>query len=171
MKRPATCHPERSHHAHGLCKKCYYALPAQREKRHTNDRRVREEHPEEYRSRNHAAYLKYKPTYLAAAARWNKANPEKRKLIQRKTTLSIYGLTTEQYAVMLAAQNGGCKICGGLNPSGRRLAVDHDHHTGKIRGILCSRCNSGIANFKDAPELLAKAIQYLQENTKLRSVK
>lgn len=60
-------------------------------------------------------------------------------------------------------QLGRCKICGVREeqaPRGR-LAVDHDHETGRIRGLLCNNCNAGLGQFKDNPELLAAAITYL----------
>jgi len=55
-----------------------------------------------------------------------------------------YGLTLEDYDRMLEDQDGKCAICGDIEPSGRRLAVDHDHHTGNIRGLLCLRCNTRL---------------------------
>ncbi|WP_277474977.1 endonuclease VII domain-containing protein [Klebsiella variicola] len=72
-----------------------------------------------------------------------------------------FGLTLEAYNVMLSAQGGVCAICGGNNPNGRSLAVDHDHETGKIRQLLCSNCNTGIGLLKDNPELLIRASAYL----------
>ena len=58
--------------------------------------------------------------------------------------------------------NGTCDICG--SPGGGRwgeLAIDHCHTTNNFRGMLCNHCNLGIGNFKDSPELLLKAIEYL----------
>jgi len=55
-----------------------------------------------------------------------------------------------------------CVICEKSCPSGRRLAVDHEHSTGTIRGLLCINCNKGLGNFKDNIELLEAAIQYLK---------
>jgi hypothetical protein len=60
----------------------------------------------------------------------------------RKYDLRKFGLTLEQYDQMYAAQNGGCAICGGQNDDGRRLFVDHNHQTGRVRGLLCARCNT-----------------------------
>lgn len=71
-----------------------------------------------------------------------------------------YGITADQYDAILSSQNGVCKICGN-GPELRSLAVDHDHKTGYIRGILCENCNRGLGMFKDKPELLASAIDYL----------
>jgi hypothetical protein len=76
-----------------------------------------------------------------------------------------YGITLEEYDQMLKAQNGKCAICGTRksgNKQTNRLAVDHDHETGFIRGLLCSACNSGLGNFKDKTQFLAKAILYLE---------
>ena len=64
---------------------------------------------------------------------------------------------------MSAAQGDGCAICGGVNdPPGRRLAIDHDHVTGQVRGLLCYRCNSAIGLFKDDVTVLRRAILYLE---------
>lgn len=70
-----------------------------------------------------------------------------------------YGITLREYVLLLEKQNGVCAICGneGLN----RLAVDHCHKTGVVRGLLCAQCNHGLGNFKDDPKLLISAIDYL----------
>lgn len=75
-----------------------------------------------------------------------------------------FGITADDYDQMLENQNGVCKICLRTEPSGTRLAVDHCHSTGKIRGLLCSNCNKGIGMFQDQPSLLNSAINYLNEN-------
>ena len=59
------------------------------------------------------------------------------------------------------AQGGLCAICGRKQPE-KWLAVDHDHETGVIRGLLCSRCNSGLGQFKDNPDRLRLAADYLE---------
>ncbi len=81
-----------------------------------------------------------------------------------------YGITQEQYDALLAKQGGACAICRRTNPSGRDLAVDHDHaccpgakSCGKcVRSLLCSRCNIGIGQFLDDPPLLRAAAAYLE---------
>lgn len=74
-----------------------------------------------------------------------------------------YGITTDQYYAMNASQNGVCKICNKTCKTGRELAVDHCHVSGKIRGLLCSNCNTGLGAFKDNTESLEAAIKYLKE--------
>ena len=80
--------------------------------------------------------------------RYKKANPIKRSLTVRKSNLKrLYGLTIEDYDGMLIAQNGVCAICK-EGPSEFRLAVDHNHETGAIRGLLCNSCNVRLGWFE-----------------------
>lgn len=74
-----------------------------------------------------------------------------------------YGITTAEYETLLEAQNGVCAICARPESSSRYgyLAVDHDHETGVVRGLLCGGCNKALGGFGDSEELLAKAIAYL----------
>ena len=80
--------------------------------------------------------------------------------LQRK-----YGITLAQYEEMLAAQGGGCALCGKRpDEQGRYtryLHVDHCHATGKVRGLLCDRHNLMLGQWGDTPDLLRKAIDYL----------
>lgn len=81
-----------------------------------------------------------------------------RKANARRQHLRIkYGITEAQYDALLQAQNGKCRICG----TAGKLHVDHDHGTGRIRGLLCHQCNVGLGHFRDRPDLLTKAIEYL----------
>lgn len=75
-----------------------------------------------------------------------------------------YNLTKEEYKNIYDRQQGLCKICQtDLESFNRRPHVDHCHSTGKVRGILCYACNTGLGNFKDSKELLQKAIEYLTD--------
>lgn len=90
---------------------------------------------------------------------------ERRARTSRNTQLkSDYGINIDEYEAMEKSQNYSCKICGGKQTDGRGLAVDHCHSTGKIRGLLCSKCNRALGGFNDDPELLDKAKNYLLEN-------
>ena len=72
-----------------------------------------------------------------------------------------YGITLADYLRMLKEQNGACKICLGVDAH-KALAVDHDHQTKVVRGLLCDRCNRGLRHFKDSPAYLQLAIDYLR---------
>ncbi len=72
-----------------------------------------------------------------------------------------YGLTPEQYQFLLSSQDGVCATCGSINKDGRRLAVDHDHETGEIRGLLCHNCNVILGLVNDRPEVLLSLVEYL----------
>lgn len=67
-----------------------------------------------------------------------------------------YGLTPEQMAEI---KKTGCELCG----SHLQLHIDHNHITNEIRGVLCTNCNRGLGHFKDSPELLKKAAEYLEK--------
>jgi hypothetical protein len=79
---------------------------------------------------------------------------------QRGTRIRSYGITVEEYDEMLESQGGGCYICG-VGPVGRALDIDHDHRTGKVRGLLCSNHNRALGLLGDDPDLLLAAHTYL----------
>jgi hypothetical protein len=87
---------------------------------------------------------------------------QREKATMRNTTLiRKYGITLSQYNEMLASQNGVCKICGEIDKT-KSLAVDHNHITGKVRGLLCSKCNTSIGMLHDNTEVAKNLIQYLE---------
>jgi hypothetical protein len=69
------------------------------------------------------------------------------------------GVSDEEYAALLEAQHGGCAICGNP-PKTRRLSVDHNHRTGKVRGLLCFRCNRALPTYATS-EWLRQAFGYV----------
>jgi hypothetical protein len=79
---------------------------------------------------------------------------------QRGTRIRSYGISVEDYDEMLESQGGGCYICG-IGPVGRALDIDHDHRTGKVRGLLCSNHNRALGLLGDDPDLLLAAHTYL----------
>lgn len=76
-----------------------------------------------------------------------------------------YGLTKEDYEIILNRQNKLCAICKCLPEQSNHkiLHVDHNHTTGKVRGLLCSSCNGALGLFKDNPEVVAAALLYLKD--------
>jgi len=87
------------------------------------------------------------------------------KSCRKEESLKLYGLTLQDYDDLLKEQNGCCKICGTTDPRGQskagRFYVDHNHKTGKVRGLLCHDCNTAIGLLKDSPAIVAKAWDYL----------
>ena len=77
---------------------------------------------------------------------------------------SNYGINFDKYIEMLEAQNYRCAICGRHQEElSKKMAVDHSHNNGHIRGLLCGNCNAGIGNLRDSIDLLKKAQKYLEE--------
>lgn len=93
----------------------------------------------------------YKPDNLASTCKvCSKANYTRKKI---------------HYKGLYSLQDGKCAICGmTTEENGKDFAVDHCHTTGNVRELLCNACNTGIGAFKDKPELLTKAIQYLEKH-------
>lgn len=96
---------------------------------------------------------------------WENKTLEERQYLGTKLRLKYqYGLSIEQFENLVNEQNNKCFICGvegGYN--GKPLYVDHCHATGKVRKLLCQHCNSGLGMFKDNPELLLKAAEYIKQ--------
>lgn len=104
---------------------------------------------------------------LAYSKAYRENNPEKFKAGQRNAYLKgTYGIDQEQYDQMFEAQQGCCAICGSDETQWGRLAVDHNHETGEVRGLLCFNCNTSIGKMGDSPELLRKAAEYLEESSR-----
>lgn len=78
--------------------------------------------------------------------------------------ISKYGLTKLEYTELLDSQDFKCAICNETNGDHTRLFIDHDHNTGKVRGLLCHTCNAGLGMFKDSTMLLLVAATYLEQN-------
>jgi hypothetical protein len=75
---------------------------------------------------------------------------------------ALHGITRDDYLAMLNAQGGGCAICGKPQDENRWHPLDHDHKTGKVRGILCNQCNTALGGFRDNPQFMLAAIEYLR---------
>ncbi len=112
--------------------------------------------------------VEYKAHLAKIARDKRKENPEKfREKVWRSRLKTQYNLTEEEYINILHKQKSCCAICkkkiatlkgkrGGLN-------IDHCHKTGKVRGLLCTTCNTALGKFKDNTEYLQNAINYLLE--------
>ncbi len=83
-----------------------------------------------------------------------------------------YGISIERYEEMVAKQRGCCAICGTSDPGGRHgdFVVDHDHHTGAVRSLLCSNCNAGIGLLGEDITVMTSAISYLRRHSQRTAV-
>jgi hypothetical protein len=141
------------------CKPCNLAAKAARtalnpQANRDRVRRWREQNPEKYR----------------AKLREYAASPQK-KLADRKSYLKrTYGITVEDYELMLTEQGGVCSICKEPRPEERTLHIDHDHETGVIRGLLCFRCNNALGDFRERWELFQAAADYLDRDEEMASL-
>ena len=98
---------------------------------------------------------------------WRKENPEKYFLYDRKIKLkNKYGMTPEDYDRIFSAQKGKCAICltDDYLKKNRHYNIDHDHKTGKVRGLLCNKCNQNIGIIEDNIKYnLERIIKYLKK--------
>lgn len=110
-----------------------------------------------YREKNHEKLREGKIKY----------GQENREKIREKELIRKYGIDKIKYDDLLIKQNYVCEICSKSETVKdkrtniiRKLAVDHDHVTGKVRGLLCGNCNKGLGNFQDEISLLENAVKY-----------
>lgn len=112
---------------------------------------------------NSARYVRKKPEYAAAqAAYWQSLDPDERAARHRQYRLrSLYGIEVEEYDLLFTQQGGLCAICGLTESlSHGRLAVDHDHDTNEVRGLLCFNCNTSIGKLEAHMD---RVIEYLRK--------
>lgn len=140
---------------HHYCKVCHNIESTKyreknREKCRASNQKYIDSHPEKRRESLSKYYLKNKELVISRSL---------------ESHFKIrYNITMETYKNMLEMQNGCCKICKKhTSELKRKLAVDHCHKTGKVRGLLCKSCNSGIGFFNDNLDILLSAIVYLKE--------
>ena len=113
----------------------------------------REQNPEKYQEqyKNDESRLKCREYYK------NNKPDVKNSYLKR-----VYNITLEDYIILSESQNNKCKVCNQICPTGKDLAVDHNHQTGKVRGLLCKNCNIGLGMFFDNLDFLESAVLYLK---------
>lgn len=180
MKRCPCCGEEKT--VEEFCKdrnakdgrKCYCRLCSALKQKQLSPEKAREyqdrwrtNNIDKVRTKTNARYAANPAKGQAKAKQWRDKHRERLAPVwrerRRNVTLNEYGLTPEKYAARLALQEDACAICHSSDPvhwSGR-FQVDHDHVTGEVRGLLCSRCNGGLGMFSDDVERLRKAILYI----------
>jgi hypothetical protein len=100
-----------------------------------------------------------KPCHREKSRQWHKENPKSRREGNWRNKYGI-SFTSEQYDAMHESQEGKCAVCGRAeSASGRRLAVDHDHRTGAVRGLLCTKCNTTLGWVELHPQIITYLTQ------------
>jgi hypothetical protein len=154
IPKMATCHPDRPIQARGLCKSCYNKWlilhnPDYAEKQKQNNKN--------WVINNKQRVVNYKKEYA------NNIKPDTKK---NRSLVNNFGITLDDYNYLLTKQNNKCAICKkDVSEFKNKLAVDHDHNTGEIRGLLCFRCNFGLSYFSENPETLENAANYLKNGS------
>ena len=142
------------------------------------------EYTEEQKARKREYYLSHHEQQIASSRLWRANNPDKILLQQQRSKekynnpvekrrrrnlhlIKTYGISLDDYSLILERQGGVCAICkrgykGTRNGIEIGHHVDHDHATGKVRGVLCTRCNVALGQFGDSTEYLNNAIKYLE---------
>lgn len=130
---------------HSWCRSC------SKVKKQESNQRVKERDPEAWKQR----WRTYKKSY-------KDKHPERLRAYDRQKNLKDkFGMSVEEYDIMAELQSAQCAICGLPCPTGKRLAVDHDHETGKIRALLCAPCNLALGQL-EPDDRLRKAVEYLE---------
>jgi hypothetical protein len=126
-----------------------------------------------FAARAKARYEAKRDDIIAYVSQWQKDNPERVRAYRKQYNASRkselreghlkrkFGITLADFEAMLAAQGGGCAICGRPAPEGTSLHVDHDHETGVVRGLLCFTCNGALGMLTENEEHLARAADYV----------
>jgi hypothetical protein len=149
MKKCTICKTEPRMGNYKRCRNCY------------NEKR-REEYKDNPTKKKNAVKKYYSRNRQKCLAKRIEYQQQNKPAVRNRQLIRKFSITLEEYNRKLRDQDGKCAICGTQNGSnGRSLAVDHDHQTGRIRKLLCDRCNRGLGFFDHNPKLLEFAKDYL----------
>lgn len=111
--------------------------------------------------KNNKKWLDNNPNFMTSYTKqWLKNNPDKVKKNKRNQTLRKYNLTEEEFSKKVIEQNNRCSICN--SSFSTTPHIDHDHATGKVRGLLCKNCNLTLGFVNDNVQILSNMIEYLK---------
>jgi hypothetical protein len=151
---------------HGTCRPCKNALNRDYDDRNREAVKARalawvERNREAVRKRALASYYR-NAEERRAKARDAYKRPGNRALKHAQHIAREFGVTREEYDAMLRAQGGVCALCGDPPSDRQRLAVDHDHETGQLRGLLCLQCNTALGRLGDTAGAFERVMAYLR---------
>lgn len=105
----------------------------------------------------------YKEQYRKSLPPLKEVDPERYERNRLQHKLNGYGISLAEYEILIAENGYNCAICKGRGKSKESLHIDHNHNTGKVRGLLCKRCNTALGYFDDNPDSLNSAAEYLRQ--------
>lgn len=132
-----------------VCKDCHYGVYGEANRKRQKEKRAAD--PDAARARDKAYYYDWK---LRMPERWRRA-------VKNGRLKEAYGITIDDMDRMIEECNATCTICGESQLDPYKMHVDHCHKTGRLRGLICGKCNVGIGMFRDNPDYLLNAAAYL----------
>lgn len=150
--RLADCHPTRKHYSKGLCRACYeeqlkFSNPEYAKRQMENKSQWNQDHPEDHKK------------YMLARKERERNNPVLLRQRRSQGLKRAYGITADDFDIMLEKQNNACAICF-RKQGDKHLHVDHCHDTGKVRGLLCHQCNWYLGTIDADPTILERIKAY-----------
>ena len=134
-----------------MCQKVTKKLTEKKKLYHAKRMEEDKEYFKQYRAKNKKRMILYRIDHKEEGKKYN---------LKRK-----YNITEKQWDELYNKQNGCCAICKKPESELKKiLGVDHNHKTGKVRGLLCDNCNKGLGCFKDDKDIINNASNYLKEN-------
>lgn len=121
-----------------------------------------------YMKKNRAKYYDAEKA-TASATKWRKQNPERARINFSRSRYKRNGMDPVEAARVRREHSGCCDCCGRDKSGGNGWAVDHDHTTGRVRGVLCNWCNTAIGRLGDTLEGVLKAVRYLEKSKEKRN--
>ena len=141
------------------CKKCYSSYTKKYRKLNSKTyTQYQKEYHKRYQKENKTRLKQQRQQYYQDNIKYYKTVNKKNRLLRE------YGISLNKYHNMLQQQDCRCAIC---NKRNKQLVIDHNHKTGKIKGLLCNKCNSGIGFLQDSVHIINKARIYLQNDKTL----
>jgi Recombination endonuclease VII len=153
-----------------MCRSCYNAKAREYRRNYLSDPKRRAAN-KEYQARYHKEACQRSPEYRekrrAQALAYSRSRPPDPFLVKKyreKYRDREYGLVPGQYDEMLALQGGKCLVCRRPPSKKKSLAVDHDHDTGRVRGLLCGQCNQTLGLVRESPRVLRALAKYIEDS-------
>lgn len=149
----------------------YSAVPEVKERNKLYAKKYWATHRDYYRALNRAYHIAHREEDRAKAKVYHATHLEENKIYRKKHRAArrayelqkSYGLSKEKFDALITAQGGGCATCGKADWGPRGPVVDHDHLTGKVRGVLCSNCNKALGFIKDDSKIVKAMGDYLKK--------